>query len=243
MARPPSDISERIVRAARDRFLAEGVEGASLRAIARDAGTNLGMVYYYYPTKDELFMAVVEEVYGKLLEDLGRSMAERDVDTRARVERLYARLAAVSDDEVNVLRLVLREAIASPSERIGKIFERFSRGHIAMLATMMQQGVQRGEVRTNVPPMVLVMSTIFVGLLPQVLRRRLKEAKVPVDALLPAPAQLAELLASVLLDGITPQAGAASPAQKSAAPFPATNTREDEAPKPVRRVSKAKKSP
>ena len=62
MARPRSDIEPRIVHAARRRFLKEGVDGASLRTIARDAKTSIGMVYYYFPTKDDLFFAVVEEV-------------------------------------------------------------------------------------------------------------------------------------------------------------------------------------
>ena len=61
--------------AARERFLTEGVDGASLREIARDAGTSIGMVYYYFPTKDELFLAVVEEVYAKLLADLASALA------------------------------------------------------------------------------------------------------------------------------------------------------------------------
>ena len=242
MARPASDISERIVRAARDRFLNEGVEGASLRAIARDAGTNLGMVYYYYPSKDDLFLAVVEEVYGKLLEDLSRSLGSAETDTCTRVERLYARLAAVSEDEVKVLRLVLREAIASSSERIGQLFERFSRGHIMMMTNMLREGMQRGEVRTDMPPMVLVMCTIFLGLFPQVLRRRLGEAKVPVDALFPAPPGFAQSLASVLLDGITPRGDASSEHAGKSSKLPTKAEKQSELDKPARRASKPKKS-
>ena len=37
MARPPSDIAQRIVTAATERFLNDGVDGASLRQIARAA--------------------------------------------------------------------------------------------------------------------------------------------------------------------------------------------------------------
>ena len=75
MARPRSDISERIRDAACERFLADGVDGASLRAIATKAKTSIGMVYYYYPSKEELFFAVVEETYSKLVADLGRALA------------------------------------------------------------------------------------------------------------------------------------------------------------------------
>jgi AcrR family transcriptional regulator len=38
--------------------LGDGVDGASLREIAREAGTNIGMVVYYFATKDDLFLAV-----------------------------------------------------------------------------------------------------------------------------------------------------------------------------------------
>jgi AcrR family transcriptional regulator len=205
VARPASDISERIVTAARDRFLLEGVEGASLRAIARDAGTNLGMVYYYYKTKDELFLAVVEKVYGKLLEEMTQGVADPAIDTRSKIERLYARFGALSDDEIKVVRLLLREAIAGGS-RISIIFERFSRGHFMVMGAMLQQGVARAEVRPDLPTFAMMMSTLFLGLIPQVMRRRLADAKVPIDAFLPAPPELATVLTRILLEGLTPRA-------------------------------------
>ena len=72
MARPRGDISERLIKAAREAFLTQGVDGASLREIAAEAGTSLGMITYYFPTKDDLFLAVLEQVYPKLLADLAR---------------------------------------------------------------------------------------------------------------------------------------------------------------------------
>src|SRR6188472_3740663 len=106
MHRPPSDIAARIVEAARDRFLLQGVDGASLRSIAADAGTNIGMVYYYFKTKDELFLAVIEDVYVQLLADIGSALAP-DVPEEQRVLRLYQRFAAMSDAEFKVVRLIL----------------------------------------------------------------------------------------------------------------------------------------
>src|SRR5262245_29839464 len=105
MARPKSDIQPRILTAARARFLADGVDGASLRGIASDAGTSIGMVYYYYPTKDELFFGVVEELYRKLLADVEAAIAP-DAPVKQRVERLYGRIARLSEDELLMARLV-----------------------------------------------------------------------------------------------------------------------------------------
>src|ERR671912_1653116 len=101
MARPASDIKDRILHAARDRFLTEGVEGASLRQIAREAGTSIGMVYYYFPTKDDLFLGVVEEKHVGMLEDFEDVLAPtRPVEERIR--GLFARIARMTDDEALV---------------------------------------------------------------------------------------------------------------------------------------------
>jgi AcrR family transcriptional regulator len=206
MARPASDIRLRIVMAARDCFLVDGVQGASLRAIARAAGTNLGMVYYYHSTKDELFFAVVEEIYGKLLADLEVMLAAAPHETRMQVDALYQRFAALSDDEHKVLRLILREAMSTDSGRLARLFERFSRGHLPLFAKLIHAGVSQGEVRADVPPMVMAITTLVVGVMPQLMRRRFAEAELAVDDFLPASAELARLLAGVLLRGLAPSA-------------------------------------
>jgi AcrR family transcriptional regulator len=200
VARPASDISGRLVKAARDRFLEEGVDGASLRAIARDADTSLGMVYYYFPAKDDLFFAVVEDVYANLLTQLEQVLAA-DLGIEDKVTKTYQIFAALTDDEVKVVRLIVKEAMAS-SQRLARLFERFSRGHVALLLSMVIQGVHQGELRNDVPPMVLVLSTVVIGLLPQLLTRRLREVGLPVDALFPAPHVLAAELAHIVLHGI-----------------------------------------
>jgi AcrR family transcriptional regulator len=103
MARPASDISPRIVNAARERFLQDGVDGAALRQIARDAGTNIGMVYYYFKTKDDLFLAVVEDVYKVILADVTQVMSAAAPEEE-RLRQLYQRLARMSDVEFQVVR-------------------------------------------------------------------------------------------------------------------------------------------
>jgi AcrR family transcriptional regulator len=154
VARPRSDIAPRIVHAARQRFLSEGVDGASLRAIARDAGTSIGMVYYYFPSKDDLFLAVVEEVYVALLEELESALA-RSIPVVERVRRLYERLGALSDVERHVVRLVLREVLASPA-RLARLVRRFQSGHIPLLRGLVEDGVATGLFRDDLPAGLLL---------------------------------------------------------------------------------------
>jgi AcrR family transcriptional regulator len=160
MARAASDIAPRIVGAARARFLSQGVDGASLRGIARDARTSIGMIYYYFPTKDDLFLAAVEEVYVGLLRDL----EARLTPARPVLERLQAlaeRISGASDDEREVLRLVLREALTSPA-RLARLIRRFQRGHIPLLVDLVRDGVGAGVLRADLPPAFLLAAIVAV---------------------------------------------------------------------------------
>lgn len=48
---------QRIVDAARERFMRDGYERATVRAIAADAGVDVAMVYYFFGNKEGLFAA------------------------------------------------------------------------------------------------------------------------------------------------------------------------------------------
>ena len=203
MARPKSDIEPRILAAARARFLRDGVDGASLRGIASDAGTSIGMVYYYFPTKDELFFAVVDELYGKLLKDIEAAIAP-DVPVRERVERLYARVARVSEEELLVMRLVLREALTS-NTRFARLRERFETGHVPLIARLIADGYGSGAFDRSLHPMVAMLSLAGLAAVPQLIRRVL-DGRLPFpDA--PAGEQLSKLLVGVLFSGTGTRTG------------------------------------
>ena len=197
MARPKSDIEPRILRAARARFLSDGVDGASLRGIASDARTSIGMVYYYFATKDELFFAVVEQLYQELLRDIEAAIAT-DVPVRERVARLYARIARLSDDELLVMRLVLREALTS-STRFARLRQRFQSGHLPLIARLVADGYASGVFNPELHPMVAMLSIAGVGIVPQLIRRVL-EGQLPFpDA--PGGEEVSKLLVGVLFSG------------------------------------------
>jgi len=197
MARPKSDIQPRILAAARARFSSDGVDGASLRGIAADAGTSIGMVYYYFPTKDELFFGVVEELYQKLLKDIELAIAP-DVPVRARVERLYGRVARLTDDELPVLRLIVREALTS-NTRFARLRQRFQTGHVPLIAKLVADGYETGAFNRELHPMVAMLAVAGMGVVPQLIRRAL-EGQLPFPGA-PAGEELSKLLVGVLFSG------------------------------------------
>jgi len=198
MARPRSNIRSRIVHAAREQFLRSGVEGTALRTIARHAHTSIGMVYYYFPNKDDLFFEVVEEVYIALLSDLTRALSP-DVPVRERIGRLFGRVGAASDIELAIVRLVFLEALTS-SSRLERLIKRFQRGHIPLVLAAITDGIRDGSIDPRCSPALAFISTLALGGAAQMLRRIAGERLRIGD--MPAGQALSDQLVELLFDGI-----------------------------------------
>jgi AcrR family transcriptional regulator len=97
------------------RFSGQGVDGTSIREIARGAGVSLAMVHHYFGSKDDLYTACIDSMYAELatlgaaLESAfaaGNRPAEL-VDTAVRTGFRFARERHVET------RLLLRAVVAA----------------------------------------------------------------------------------------------------------------------------------
>jgi AcrR family transcriptional regulator len=201
MPRPRSDIRPRIVEAARARFLAEGVDGASLREIARDAGTNIGMVVYYFATKDDLLLSVIEDVYADIVRDLKQILGAGG-SARDRLRLAFVRLGNTSDLELDVIRLIAREALSS-STRLQRILGRFMKGHVPLLIETIAEGMRDGEFDVAIPAPFVFMAIIGIGGLPQLIRRAAARS-LPFFSALPRTEALAQTSIDVLFRAVGP---------------------------------------
>ncbi|MBT2322429.1 TetR family transcriptional regulator [Variovorax paradoxus] len=57
-----------ILASARDEFAQRGLAGARMDSIAARAGLNKRLIYYYFGSKDDLFLAVLERTYADIRE-------------------------------------------------------------------------------------------------------------------------------------------------------------------------------
>lgn len=90
---------DEIVEAARARLIDGGYGALSVAALARELGLAQAAVYWYFPTKDDLFVAAVERILHDILERKPRRGATID-----RVLWLADRL-----DEFRDLRMTMRD--------------------------------------------------------------------------------------------------------------------------------------
>ena len=74
LGRPPKGVSEaqptrdRILLAATAVFAQRGLDGGRVKLVARAAKSNERMIYYYFGSKEALFIAVLENVYRRMWE-------------------------------------------------------------------------------------------------------------------------------------------------------------------------------
>ena len=77
---------ERIVEAARDLFFRQGYTATGVAQVLKAAGANSGSLYYFFPSKEDLLVAVLEK-YRSMLEPRVLKPAFRKKDP---IERLFA---------------------------------------------------------------------------------------------------------------------------------------------------------
>ena len=73
----------KLIKAARALFARHGYAGVGTEQIVRRAGVTRGALYHQFPAKEDLFLAVYEQVEQELTERRGR----RSATTRARSRR------------------------------------------------------------------------------------------------------------------------------------------------------------
>jgi AcrR family transcriptional regulator len=146
-----------IVEVATELFKEMGYERASMNELAKRFGGSKATLYGYFPSKEELFVAVVEAVAtGHLLEATQELAADVAADGQpaleARLKRFGERMLKVlthDESALAVYRMVVAEAARSD---VGKLF--YDAGPAAAmeaLTGLMAAAMDRGELRNSDP--------------------------------------------------------------------------------------------
>jgi AcrR family transcriptional regulator len=153
-----------LVAAALTCFAERGFAATRLDDIAAKAGVSKGTVYLYFPSKEELFKAVVRE---SLLPNIARAETLIDSDTpaaeqlRQLLEFMTGRMAS---SPVGIIpKLIVTEAGNFPDIARFYLDQVVHRG-FALVGRLLTRGMERGEFRT-----VDVRHTTFCVIAPMLL--------------------------------------------------------------------------
>lgn len=136
----------RLMAAAEAEFSEKGLAGARVDEIAREAGVNKRMIYAYFDSKEGLYMAVLEAVYGRLAKceaDAGLDALPVEAAIGALVENYFRFL----QDNDSYVRMVMWENLHR-----GKYMDELSTVRDPMrkaMARLVARGKAGGEFRAD----------------------------------------------------------------------------------------------
>ena len=105
--RRSADTREKILEVAETRFAARGYAGAHLQAIAEEVGVQKTALYYYFPSKAALYVAVLS----RMLDDFDRCVSSAvalDLPHRERLDRLVGDLNDLLAERRNYSQILIR---------------------------------------------------------------------------------------------------------------------------------------
>ncbi len=206
----------RILVAARTEFSRSGFAGTRIGAIARRAGVNTSLIFYYFQSKAALYRAVSEQRLGSYVPVRGDAPLTRDdvLDWPLWLFRL-------GDETHAAVRAVLREGIGSEQSR-PHLLEEDRRRESFQQQVERVRGVQaRGDLPSDIDAEHLTLLLYIVGVYPYMLPQsaRLITGGGPDDAAFRASFErFARDLARVIApDGDTLPSAGPSPAQRVSA--------------------------
>ncbi|HKJ73274.1 MAG TPA: TetR/AcrR family transcriptional regulator [Alphaproteobacteria bacterium] len=142
-----------ILEAAFTEFSEKGYAGARVVDVARRVGVTKGTVYFYFPTKADLFKAVVRTHLNPILERIEGLSAEDPAETatnllRRQIKAGYAEFVR-SPQAVEFLRLMVIEGSRVPEIVDFYVNDLMGHGYQSII-DVLERGVKNGEFRANV---------------------------------------------------------------------------------------------
>lgn len=161
--RDPATSRNALLSAGRAVFARKGLAGARVAEIAAAAGLNKQLVYHYFGSKEQLYQAVLENVYG----DIRAKEQELSLGTLAPTHAL-ARLVSFSFDYLSDNSDFI--ALLNDENGYGGLHLRGSKSlgpmHsplIKLIADTLRAGVTQGCFRSGIDPLQLYISMAALG--------------------------------------------------------------------------------
>jgi AcrR family transcriptional regulator len=147
---------EEILAAARSVFARQGFRGTTIADIAEEAKIALGTIYLYFPSKEDVFAALSQELHqiiGRALTAVGPTGSVDDA-VRTRVNNVFAGCAENRD----LVRLVVlnTDADSAATQRMRSADEK----RAAPLVEAIRAGIEQGVVREGDP---VIMTKLTIG--------------------------------------------------------------------------------
>lgn len=163
MKKQPQDetTKERILTAAAAVFANSGFDGARVEEIAKLAGVNKALIYYYYQSKEDLLSILFNELKDAILTLLvSRETRISDITSPEAAAQIMNRILDLLEERQNVIRVVIMEC-AKRTPINTQIFSMLDEIITRMFSTTEGWAIEVGTNRSKA-----MVTEFFTGIMP-----------------------------------------------------------------------------
>lgn len=147
--RRDEDARARIFTAAVQEFAAHGLAGARTEAIAKGAGVNIALLFYYFRNKEQLYQAVLEETFAGYEAAVLPALTAKASPS----ERILRYAAAFYDYVAQSARraCLVHQEMSRPGKgkaTVHKYLKQYKRPMDRRLRAVLREGIAAGEFRS-----------------------------------------------------------------------------------------------
>ncbi|HEV2627660.1 MAG TPA: TetR family transcriptional regulator [Pseudolabrys sp.] len=154
----PARTREQILIRATEEFARLGFEGGRVDRIAARCRLSKNMLYYYFQSKERLFVAVLERMY-ETMRNQQKDLALRTSDPVVALEQLIRHTFMAMQSDPSVIRLMNEEnkhrgKYLKKSHRVRELYEPL----LETIAFILDRGSKDGVFRTGLDPVTVYLT-------------------------------------------------------------------------------------
>jgi AcrR family transcriptional regulator len=154
----PSEVRNRLLQEATRLFAARGYEGTPLQAIADAVGIRKQSLLYYFPSKEDLRRAVLQQVLAHWNDVLPNLLLAAS-SSHGQFDGVLGEMVAFFNANSDRARLLLREILDRPRET-RELMERLVQPWVRATCDYIRKGQEGGRLRGEVDPEAYVNQVI-----------------------------------------------------------------------------------
>ncbi|MFW5716915.1 MAG: TetR/AcrR family transcriptional regulator [Spirochaetota bacterium] len=160
------DTRERILQAATREFSDKGFDGARVEAIAKRAGVNKALIYYYFRSKQELLKALYDGLWQAVLEKLSAAYDHAPPDeARERTHRFTHELLEFLLARRDLVRIIFMESLKAEGENyVVSLAEHY----LGRTAQEIADSMRKAGMEVDFNSKQWLMTEFFTGLVPMI---------------------------------------------------------------------------
>ncbi len=162
-SRDPERTKAQILEAALTEFAAHGYDGSKIHKIARRAACNPRLIYHYFGSKDELYLAALRQIYA----DIRAKEAELNLDSLPPREAIVRLVIFTFDffDQNGPFVAITRSENLLGGQFVRQIREITDNANplIDKIAKVLERGSEEGVFRAGVDPLQLYVSIVALS--------------------------------------------------------------------------------